>query len=378
MQLRALRQVVAWAIGLGLSGGGAAAAQGSPAGRVAPAPAPAPAPPQLLPLSINSTPPGANIYVDSREPGLRGQSGPDTTLRLSRGRHRLLLELDGYLPLAVPIDLVQPQRLSFTLKPAPSTISVSALGQSPSLAGAEVYADGRLGGAFPCVLELAPGRHTIEVRRDGLLIYVEHIEVKGGESRALYVPQPSPSAPVPPLVPGRPGASTPAAMVAVEVVPRSPRSRYTVMLSTGEECRTPCSLRAPAGPTEVFVFGPGRRQFQRSVVIPEVPSRLVVQDYSLSRIILGSIFASWSLPLLGIGAVAADSPGGRVTGPVLLAHGVVFLGLGVGLLAAIQTNRVTVRPLLPSGARSRFRVISGYVAPTADRSGAVAGVALLR
>jgi hypothetical protein len=57
---------------------------------------------------------------------------------------------------------------------------------------------------------------------------------------------------------------------------------------------------------------------------------------------------------------------------------VVFLGLGVGLLAAIQTNRVTVRPLLRSGAGSRFRVLGGYVAPTADRSGAVAGLALRR
>lgn len=275
---------------------------------------------------------------------------------------------------------MQPQRLSFALKPAPSTISVSALGPSPLLAGAEVYADGRLGGAFPCVLELAPGRHTIEVRRDGLLVYVEHLEVKGGESRALYVPQPPPSVPMPPFGSARPlpAASSPAARVAVEVVPRRPRSRYTVMLSTGEECRTPCSLQVPAGPNEVFVFGPGRRQFQRSVVIPEVPSRLVVQDYSLSRIVLGSMFTSWSLPLLGIGAVAADSPGGGVTGPVLLAHGVVFLGLGVGLLAAIQTNRVTVRPLWPSGAGSRFRVIGGYVAPTADRSGAVAGLALRR
>lgn len=377
MQLRALRQVVAWTIGLGLLGGGVASAQvSSPPGPVAPAP------PQLLPLSINSTPPGANIYVDNKEPGLRGQSGPDTTLRLTRGRHRLFLELDGYLPLAVTIDLVQPQRLSFALKPAPSTISVSTLAQSPMLAGAEVYADGRLGGAFPCVLELAPGRHTIEVRRDGLLLFVEHIEVKGGESRALYVPQPPPpaSGSAPPFGTARPvpAASTSAAMVPVEVVPRSPRSRYTVMLSTGEECRTPCNLRVPAGPTEVFVFGPGRRQFQRSVVIPPVPSRLVVQDYSLSRIILGSIFTSWSLPLLGIGAVAADGPQGGVTGTVLLAHGVVFLGLGVGLLAAIQTNRVTVSPLLPSGARARFRVISGYVAPTADRAGAVAGLALLR
>lgn len=376
MQLRALRQVAAWTIGLGLSVAGSASAQVSPQGAVAPAP------PQLLPLSVNSTPPGANIYVDSREPGLRGQSGPDTTLRLARGRHRLFLELDGYLPLAVTIDLVQPQRLSFALKPAPSTISVSALSQSPFLAGAEVYADGRLGGAFPCVLELAPGRHTIEVRRDGLLLYVEHIEVKGGESRALYVPQPPPSQTAAPFGTARPVPQSSTAMamasVPVEVVPRSPRSRYTVMLSTGEECRTPCNLRVPPGPAEVFVFGPGRRQFQRSVVIPPVPSRLVVQDYSLSRIILGSIFTSWSLPLLGIGAVAADSPGGSVTGPVLLAHGVVFLGVGVGLLAAIQTNRVTVSPLLPSGARSRFRVISGYVAPTGDRSGAVAGLALSR
>lgn len=374
MQLRARRQVVAWTIGLGLSVGGIASAQVSSAGAVAPAP------PQLLPLSVNSTPPGANLYVDSKEPGLRGQSGPDTTLRLSRGRHRLFLELDGYLPLAVTIDLVQPQRLSFTLKPAPATISVSTLGQGPFMTGAEVYADGRLSGAFPCVLELAPGRHTIEVRREGLLLYVEHLEVKGGESRSLYVPQPPPSGSAPPLGPGLPvpAVSTSAARVPVEVVPRSPQSRYTVMLSTGEECRTPCNLRVPAGPTEVFVFGPGRRQFQRSVVIPPVPSRLVVQDYSLSRIILGSLFASWSLPLLGIGAVAADRPGGGVTGPVLLAHGVVFLGLGVGLLAAIQTNRVTVSPLLPSGARSRFRVISGYVAPTADRAGAVAGLALLR
>jgi hypothetical protein len=361
-------------IGLGLLVGNSASAQLPPAV--------APAPPVTLPIGINTTPPGANIYVDSKEPGLRGQSGPDTTLRLARGRHRLFLELEGYLPLAVTVDLVQPQRLSFVLKPAPATISVSTLTPSPVLAGAEVYSDGRLAGSFPCVLEVAGGRHTIEIKRDGLLLYAEHLEVRGGESRALYVPlspravipAPAPSLPSPSLPPGLAGP----VLVPVEIMPRSPRARYTVMLGSGEECRTPCSLRVPAGPTEVYVFGPGRRQFQRSIVIPPVPSRLVVQDYSLSRIILGSMFTSWSLPLVGLGLSVLDRSGGEVTGSVMLAHGVAFLGIGVGLLAAIQTNRVSVSPQLPGGLRSRSRVLSGAIAPTADRSGAVAGLVLAR
>ena len=69
-------------------------------------------------VTINSSPPSATVFVDGKERGLQGYASPSFKLRLTKGPHRLLLELSGYKPLEQLIDVQQTQQFTFTLERA--------------------------------------------------------------------------------------------------------------------------------------------------------------------------------------------------------------------------------------------------------------------
>ena len=49
--------------------------------------------PAMPRITVNTTPPGARVYVDGKDKGLACQSGPSCKPRMAKGTHRLLLEL---------------------------------------------------------------------------------------------------------------------------------------------------------------------------------------------------------------------------------------------------------------------------------------------
>lgn len=68
--------------------------------------------------------------------------------------------------------------------PVPGAVPVELL-SNPS--GAEVYVDGALVGSTPVrALRLAPGRHTVEVRRRGMAVWSRELTVQAGTPITLH------------------------------------------------------------------------------------------------------------------------------------------------------------------------------------------------
>lgn len=395
-------------------------------------------------ITIDSTPAGANIYIDGKDAGIQGQSGPKAVLKLTKEKHTLLLELDGYKPMEQTINVKAAQRLAFKLVAMPARLEMKPLATNQNAQGAEVFVDGALAGTLPGTVEVGTGRHTVEVRRPGYLPYTEQVEVKTGETRQMFIGlisenkpgtgsvivnapsgaevsidgQPKGPAPVtvdslaagdhvvdvqpatPEFLPFRKNvritagqqsklevafAAKPVAPLTmpVTVVPRKPRNAYVVTLGRLQSCTTPCSLQALPGPQGITVAGPGSKIFTKEITIPNVASQVVVQHFTLSRVIAGPI-----LTVLGIGFAGGaayffvkepfQQPSIDYTlGSLLAIHATVFTIVGLVQLGTIKTNRASVIGLGQVSALPpppRLRLMAAGIVPTQDRTGAVGGL----
>ena len=142
----------------------------------------------LVKVYIDSAPPRANVYVDGKDNGILGQTSAGDPLKLPKGAHRLQLELDGYKPFDQTVNLSKGQHLTFQLQPEPARLEIKPPGTNQNSLGGEIFIDGTQVGTVPAKLEVSVGKHTIEVRRPGFLVYTEQLDVKLGENRQLLVP----------------------------------------------------------------------------------------------------------------------------------------------------------------------------------------------
>lgn len=189
--------------------------------------------PKLALLAVESDPSGASIYVDRKELGQFGIT--PSTLALSEGEHRLLLERAGFAPQSVPV-VVQLGSLA--------TTSVSL----PPLLG-EVS------------VELRPASGTLQFLRNGVPFLVSLTEgvyrLPAGEYQMLAT------------APGYVAAQSPIVVQENERAPQEvtlvplPRASGRLLVSTGQ-------LSA-----EVFLDG------QRVAVTPATLEELAVGEHTL-------------------------------------------------------------------------------------------------
>jgi formylglycine-generating enzyme required for sulfatase activity len=134
----------------------------APAGAGAPPVAP---PPQVATIprggvSIESTPPGATVYLDARPIG----KTPLTLPSVDPGRHQLVMVLDGYATLVEDVDVVagRPLRLAKTLAEQAGALEVLT-----KPAGVKIEVDGVPMGTSPQKLpRLRVGKHKVAVSHD--------------------------------------------------------------------------------------------------------------------------------------------------------------------------------------------------------------------
>ncbi len=139
-----------------------------------------------LSVTIMSTPPGATIFIDGKEKGVRGKSSEHLKLHLPQGPHSLRLELDGYKPLEQTIHLTKEhERLAFTLERSASHLVVKAPGDDAK--GGELFIDSAATGMVPGELDLNEGPHVVEVRKPGFRTFRETVNTKSGEITNLVV-----------------------------------------------------------------------------------------------------------------------------------------------------------------------------------------------
>jgi outer membrane receptor protein involved in Fe transport len=117
--------------------------------------------PHVAVLGVETVPPGATIYVNRRDLGSAGRA--PRPLALPAGRHRIIVELEGYEPkVADEIDLVQgaERKISLSLVRIVGTVRVAVEGGK----AATVRVDDERGAPAcqaPCDLELPPGPHQL-------------------------------------------------------------------------------------------------------------------------------------------------------------------------------------------------------------------------
>lgn len=121
--------------------------------------------PNVAILKVETTPPGATIFLDRRDLGPRGNA--PRTLGLPAGKRKVIVEKPGYEPAeSEEIDLAigQERTVTLTLKQILGTAKLEGE------AGAQVKVDdenGRVACTLPCSIDVAPGRHTFFVVKEG-------------------------------------------------------------------------------------------------------------------------------------------------------------------------------------------------------------------
>jgi outer membrane receptor for ferrienterochelin and colicins len=138
--------------------------------------------PNVAVIKVETTPPGATVYIDRKDLGSRGRS--PRPLGVPEGKYRVLVELEGYEPAAVgPIEaqLGRETRVPITLKRIVGTVHVGVEGAP----GAAVQVDDEKAQAAcsaPCDLEIPPGLHQLYFTRDGFQAPPRQITVVARET----------------------------------------------------------------------------------------------------------------------------------------------------------------------------------------------------
>jgi serine/threonine protein kinase len=124
-----------------------------------------------VPVEITNAPGGARVIVDA---GALGCVTP-CALPLARGRHTLVVKLEGYREAQRIIELPQDSAVSLDLERLAGTLSVTS-----TPAGASIYIDGQLRPEkTPAVLKLPVGTYKLQVVKDNLK-YEEPVQIRDG------------------------------------------------------------------------------------------------------------------------------------------------------------------------------------------------------
>ncbi|MDQ3033104.1 MAG: PEGA domain-containing protein [Myxococcota bacterium] len=137
-----------------------------------------------IPVNVESVPPGATVYLDSPDAAPLGTT-PLTAVRIPAGSHTLIFRMPNFEEARLPIT-VRRRRETFraVLRPL-GTIEVSAGNEGAR--GARVRIDGQpVGGgtlgSLPIRVEsLQPGRHQVQISREGYNEFEQWVEVQGGQ-----------------------------------------------------------------------------------------------------------------------------------------------------------------------------------------------------
>lgn len=147
--------------------------------------APAPAQARTTQVDIESSPPGATVWLDSVTDDQRIGQTPLRRVRLPRGSHVLIFRLDGHEEARLPIEVTRRRETYRATLEAFARIVVSA--GSSNAASAAVVIDGQPAGNVPYQAELEPGRHHVQVRKEGFQDFSQWVELRAGQVLTLPV-----------------------------------------------------------------------------------------------------------------------------------------------------------------------------------------------
>ncbi len=138
--------------------------------------------PNVAVLKVETTPPGATVYIDRKDLGSRGRA--PRPLGVPEGKYQVLVELEGYEPAVVgPVEakLGSETRVPITLKRIVGIVHVAVEGAPAAF----VHIDDEKAApacSAPCDLEIPPGVHQLYFTRDGFQAPPRQVSVVARES----------------------------------------------------------------------------------------------------------------------------------------------------------------------------------------------------
>lgn len=134
---------------------------------------------------VQSTPPGAEIHLQTQDGQVLGQT--PLSVRLPIGRHRIWLIRSGFVSVReeVEVDATRPAAIEAVLSPAPPPKARARV--LSNVADALVRVDGQEAGFTPIVFETQAGRHQIEVLKTGHQSWKAEVDLGSGEFLGLEV-----------------------------------------------------------------------------------------------------------------------------------------------------------------------------------------------
>lgn len=135
-------------------------------------------------VNVESQPPGATVYVDDPASAPLGTT-PLRNVRIPRGRHTLIFKLAGHADATLAVDARRHRETFRAELRAQSVIEVTAAHEDT--AGAAVRIDGQPVGNVPHREIVEPGRHMVQVSREGFVTFTQWVELQGGQVLTLPV-----------------------------------------------------------------------------------------------------------------------------------------------------------------------------------------------
>ncbi|MEW6431435.1 MAG: TonB-dependent receptor [Myxococcota bacterium] len=134
--------------------------------------------PRVALITVTSTPPGADLYVDRKDLGSRGRT--PQTIAVSPGVHTVMLELEGHHAAQVKVSATRGREVRQAVELTVVTGKV-ALEGTPAGASVREAADGPELGTVPGTLDLVPGKRLLVVTAPGHLPQQLLVDVKPDE-----------------------------------------------------------------------------------------------------------------------------------------------------------------------------------------------------
>ncbi len=149
--------------------------------------------PRVALISVTSTPPGAELYVDRKDLGSRGRT--PQTIAVAPGAHTLLLELAGHEPTEVKAATTRGHEAKAEAA-LPRIVGTVTLTGTPEGAQIHESADGPSLGTLPATLTFPPGQRLLVVTAPDHLPHQVLVDVKARQTVSATValtekPQPT-------------------------------------------------------------------------------------------------------------------------------------------------------------------------------------------
>lgn len=137
-----------------------------------------------IPINITSTPPGAQVFLDAVTGQPLGPT-PQRAIRVPSGNHVLWFRMDGYADTQLPVNVHRRRETFNAILNALARMNISAA--TDDVNGAAVRIDGQPVGNIPYQGTVQPGRHLVQVGREGYVTFNQWADLSGGQLLTLPV-----------------------------------------------------------------------------------------------------------------------------------------------------------------------------------------------